>query len=361
MLVKSIFSPRMTLLMSQKPMIALFLVLCMQAGAQNEATSESAAGRVPVISGGAGYIHNVSGGTTTLEPQINPILLVPVGRHVLLESRTDFTGFFQRKQDGTGPYGGHVFTTVEFAQVDWLASTHLIAVAGRYLLPFGLYSERLSPLWIRNLQDSPITAAIGTRNSGAGDGLMLRGVVTQNSSYSLQYTGYFSASSNVEQLGAARTAGGDLSLYFEKARLEVGSSYQRFLQDRHINSNAAYATWQPVRVPLDLKVEVDRSHFGYGYWLEGAYMLSQGPLPAVVKRVQFVGRAQQFVSLNSGGQSLPSVDTKGLDLGLNYLLRDDLRFVSSYGRSFSSQSNANIWNVGFTYRFLLPLWPGRNR
>jgi hypothetical protein len=130
MLVKSIFSLRMTLLMSQKPMIALSLVLCMQAGAQNEATSDRAAGRVPVVSGGAGYIHDVSGGTTSLEPQINPILLVPVGRHVLLESRTDFTGFFQRKQDGTEPHGGRVLATVEFVQVNWLASTHPIAGAG---------------------------------------------------------------------------------------------------------------------------------------------------------------------------------------------------------------------------------------
>jgi hypothetical protein len=36
-----------------------------------------------------------------------------------------------------------------------------------------------------------------------------------------------------------------------------------------------------------------------------------------------------------------------------------LRLVSSYGRQFSPQANANIWNFGITYRFIWPLWPGR--
>src|SRR5580765_6330800 len=93
------------------------------------------AGFVPVISGGAGYIHHVNGGVATLEPQINPVLLVPFGKHVLLESRTDFTGVFQREHLTDGPFKGKVFKTVEYAQLDWLANTHLTVVAGRYLLP----------------------------------------------------------------------------------------------------------------------------------------------------------------------------------------------------------------------------------
>ena len=95
--------------------------------------------------GGAGYIHNVSGGVQTLEPQIDPVLLVPFGRHLLLESRTDFTGFFERQNLTSGPFKGKVFKDVEYAQLDWLADSHAIVVGGRYLLPFGLYNERLEP------------------------------------------------------------------------------------------------------------------------------------------------------------------------------------------------------------------------
>jgi len=340
--------------------VALGMTLSVRGNAQDSETIESHAGFTPAISGGAGYIHNVNGGITTLEPQIEPVLLVPFGSHVLLESRTTFFGFFERENATSGPFTGKIFKSVDYAQVDWLANTHVIATAGRYLLPFGLYSERLQPIWIKNLQDAPITAAIGTRTSGSGDGFMLRGAV-QQPSYSIQYTSYFSARSNINQLQSARAAGGDASVYLTHARLEIGTSYQRFLQDRNFNSVATYISWQPLSVPLDIKAEGDFSYNGRGYWIESAYLFRQLPIPSLLRRTQIVGRVQQFFPSNGGGNSLPRVDTQRFDLGLNYYVRDDLRFVSSYGRSFSSQGNANIWNVGFTYRFMSPLWPGRKK
>jgi hypothetical protein len=322
-------------------------------------TRDDHAGYIPLISGGFGYVHNVNGGVTSVEPLINPVLLVPFGSHVLLESRTDFTGFYQRNPQPNGPFKGKVFKNVEYAQLDWLANTHLTIVAGRYLLPFGLYNERLQPIWIKNLQDAPFTAAIGTRTTGSGDGFALRGTVIQRPAYAVQYTAYFSAHSSIHQLQAARTAGYDLSVFLPKQRLEIGTSYQRFLESRHINSVATYVAWQPRPVPIDLKAEFDASYNGRGYWLETAYNFTQLPIPRLVQKTQIVGRMQQFFPSNGGGNSLPRVDSQRFDFGLNYYFRDDLRFISSYGRTFSSQRNANIWNVGFTYRFLFPLWPGR--
>jgi hypothetical protein len=324
-------------------------------------TRDDHAGYIPVISGGFGYVHNVNGGVTTVSPLASPVLLLPLGSHVLLESRTDFTGFYQRKPQPDGPFKGKVFKNVEFAQLDFLADTHLTVVVGRYLLPFGLYNERLSPIWIKNLQDAPINAAIGTRTSGSGDGVSFRGTVVQRPAYSIQYTAYLSAHSNIQQLQSARVAGGDTSIFLPKARLEIGTSYQRFLESRNINSVAAYVSWQPPKVPVDLKAEYDGSYNGHGYWLETAYNFTQLPVPRLVRKTQVVGRMQQFFPSNGGGNSLPRVDTQKFDFGLNYYFRDDLRFISSYGRTFSSQRNANIWNVGFTYRFLFPLWPGRKK
>ena len=342
--------------------ISCILLTAASLPAQDGSGHASGAGYVPVISGGIGYVHNIEGGVPTLEPQINPILLVPFGSHVLLESRTDFTGFFQRKNLTYGPFKGKVFKTVEFAQLDWLASTYVMVSAGRYILPFGMYGERIDPLWIRNLQDAPITATIGTRTSGAGDGIMLRGVPSQGSSYSIQYSAYFSARSGINQLSAARTAGGDASVFLPKARLEVGSSYQRFLQQHQINSTATYVSWQPWTVPLDVKFEFDRSYNGKGYWLEAAYLLNQSTfVPAFLKRLQLAGRIQQYAPAHGGGNGVPTVDTQRVDFGLNYYFRDDFRLISSYGRQFSSLGNANVWNVGFTYRFLMPLWPGRKK
>jgi hypothetical protein len=177
----------------------------------------------------------------------------------------------------------------------------------------------------------------------------------------VQYTAYFSALSNINQLVSARVAGGDVSAYLPRIRLEVGTSYQRFLQDRQINSVATYVSWQPSSIPLDIKAEGDYSFNGRGYWIESAYLFQQLPVPAVFRRTQIVGRMQQFFPTNGGGNSLPGVNTNRFDSGLNYYFRDDLRFISSYGRTFSSRGNANIWNVGFTYRFLFPLWPGRSK
>jgi hypothetical protein len=341
-------------------LLALTIAFSARTKAQESDTRENHAGYIPAISGGAGYIHNVDGGITTLEPQINPILLVPFGSHVLLESRTDFTGFFQRENLTSGPFTGKVFKTVEFAQVNWLANTHVIATAGRYLMPFGLYGERLEPIWIRNLQDAPITATIGTRTSGSGNGFMLRGVVVQKPSYSVQYTSYFSTRSSINQLESARVAGGDASLYLTHTHLEIGTSYQRFLQSQEINSVATYLSWQPSST-VDIKAEGDYSHNGRGYWIESAYLFQQLPIPSFFRKIQPVARMQQFFPLNGGGNSLPHVATNRFDFGLNYYVRDDLRFVSSYGRSFSSGGNANIWNIGFTYRFLFPLWPARKK
>jgi hypothetical protein len=185
-------------------------------------------------------------------------------------------------------------------------------------------------------------------------------VIRQTPAYSVQYSAYFSASSNINQLQASRSAGGDSSIFFTKPRLELGTSYERLLQGHQINSVATYLSWQPSRVPLDVKLEYDQSYMGRGYWLEGAYSLrNMQKIPALAKRVQLVSRMQQFYPEHGGGNGLPRVDTNRVDFGVNYYVRDDLRFISSYGRQFQQGANANVWNVGFTYRFLMPLWPGR--
>jgi hypothetical protein len=341
--------------------VLVWVFSCARLFSQASTGAESEAGYVPIISGGAGYIHNVAGGAPTLEPQVDPVLLVPFGRHVLLESRTDFTGFFQRQNLTSGPFKGMVFKDVEYAQLDWLADTHVIVVGGRYLLPFGLYNERLGPIWIRNLQDPPFTASVGTRNTGAGDGMMLRGVAMQTPQMSLQYTGYFSVRSGINQFGSARAAGGDASVFFPRLRFEAGGSGQRFLQQQRINNGAAYISWQPLEGSADIKAEYDYSYFGYGYWLEAAYKLNRASSHPLIQRAQFVGRAQEVFPLHGGGNGLPHIQNERFDAGINYYLKDNVRLLATYGRNFNSQLNQNVWNLGVTYRFTIPLWFGEKK
>jgi len=341
------------------PLLAACILLCTaRLGAQDAETYSNHAGYVPVLSGGIGYISNVNGGTSTLQPVIDPVLLLPLGRHVLGESRTDFVGVFQRR-NGNGDYTGQVFTYIDYAQIDWLANTHAIVVAGKYTTPFGLYSERLVPIWISTFQNNPLTYSIGTRTSGAGVGGQLRGVVLQTNKYSVQYAAYYSAHSNVYQLDAARTTGFDASVYFPAHRVEAGTSYQRFLDPKQINNEAAYLSWQPPKIPLDIKAEYDHSYYGRGYWIQAAYTLSQVPVAnSFFKRMELAGRMEQVFPLNGGGHGLPGIDTQRAGVALNYYLKDNWRIVSSYQRQFSSAKDVNIWNIGFTYRFVWPLWPG---
>lgn len=329
--------------------------------AQENGTENNSAGYVPVLSGAFAYIQNSSGGRQTLIPQINPVLLVPIGRSLLLDAHVDFTGVFDRQTSPSGPYKGEVFKTIEDAQIDWLADSHAIFVGGRFILPFGLYHERLTPVWISQLQDSPLTGGIGTNPDGFGDGAMMRGVAATLSNASIQYSAYISAHDSISPVGAARLAGGDTSIFFPSARLEAGLSYQRRLEGYQINNESAYFSWEPHRTDLDIKAEYDRDHYGDGYWVQAAYSPQHFFIaPGFFNRMQIVGRGEQFFTRNGGGDGLPGVNEKRPEAGINYRIRDDWRLISSYGRLYSSHGNRNMWNFGFTYRFTWPLWPGRH-
>jgi hypothetical protein len=331
--------------------------------AQTSDTDETHAGYAPVVSGSLAYVYTVDGGIPTLLPQINPVLLVPLGPHVLFENRAEFTGFFERRDGTSGDYTGKIYKTVDYVELDWFANTHVIASAGRYLLPFGLYDERLDPLWIANLQDIPLDFSIGTRTTGAGVGPMLRGVAVENPQFNVQYTAYYSVHNNVTQLQSARTAGGDTSIFFKNLHTEVGASYQRFLDyaqvdgsNRQVNNEAAYVTWQTPHTALDVKAEYDQSYTGRGYWVESYSMLNYVPVATkFFSRMQLVGRDEYYSPIHGGGDGLPTVTEKRGEAGLNYYLFDNWRLISSYGRQFNSGHNFNRWNLGFTYRFVWPL------
>jgi hypothetical protein len=57
--------------------------------------------------------------------------------------------------------------------------------------------------------------------------------------------------------------------------------------------------------------------------------------------------------------SLPLVDTRRADFGLDYNLPHNTRILTSYSRQFASNGNRNIWQTGIVYRFLFPTWKGK--
>ena len=313
---------------------------------------------VPVLSGSAGTFSFVTAGENEFNAQINPVILIPLSDRWLVEGRAEFEGAFQRSPNG-GPYGGPVSKNLDYLQVDYIANSHLTVTAGRFLTPFGIFNERLYPIWIRSLQQDPLIFPIAT---GSSDGMMLRGGFAANPKANLNYAVYVSAvSTGHSNLESDRNVGARMGVFLPGSRMEVGASWQKLLQDERSNAFGFHFAWQPVLLPLSMHSEYARSNRGSGYWIDGAYRLSQVHFwRKTMRHTEFATRLEQFYSGQispdeAAGFGLPAANTREGEFGVNYYLRDGLKAVASYGRQFSSAGNLNLWTVGLAYRFLVPL------
>jgi hypothetical protein len=310
---------------------------------------------VPLLTGSAGFITTHEGGQPDLHPIVTPLLLVPLGHRWVFESRATFESDLVQVPGQSG-FHGTVEKEVEYVQLDFIANPYMTVTVGRFLTPFGIFNERLYPVWIRNLQSDPLILPIGIGPSNASTGAMVRGGFKAHPKFNINYTAYFSALSTVNKLDSARFAGGRAGIFVPAARLEIGGSLQLGLQDERSNAFGFHAIWQPLVLPLDIRSEYARSIVGSGYWVESAYRLSQVPfLQNELRRTQVVARMQQYFVGENASDDLPSVNTKLFEFGLNYYFIDGLKASTNYGRQFSSAGNANVWTMALTYRFVIPL------
>jgi hypothetical protein len=314
---------------------------------------------IPILTGNAGYFTTVDRGSSELAPEINPVLLLPLGNRWLVEARAGFEGDFAR-QDPNGPYKGVVSKDIDYLQADYIANRYVTVTAGRFLTPFGIYNERLYPIWIRDLHEVPLIFGLNPESS---DGVMLRGGFAVSSKANLNYATYFSANSSVNKFESDRMAGGRVGFFFPGPRVEVGASFRKELQEDRTNAFGFHFAWQPMRVPLNLRSEYTRSHNGSGYWVEGAYRFNQVNFwRAAMRRTEFVARMQQFFIGEETDTSeldeyeLPHGNVRQPDFGLNFYLHDGLKASASYGRWLGTH-NWNVWTMGIAYRFALPLGP----
>ena len=332
--------------------IVVWLVASASVYGQNDAKIDA----VPILSGGIAFVPTVDAGQTTLTSVVAPVLLVPIGNKWLVESRVTFEGDFAR-QNGTGPFVGPVEKEIDYAELDYIANRYLTVTTGRFLTPFGLYNERLYPVWIRNLQTEPLILPLEESSS---NGVMFRGGIPVAKNLVVNYATYFSTSSTNAYLESDRQIGTRVGVFLPKQRVEIGFSLLHKLQDERPNYYGAHLEWQPRRVPLDFRSEYAESPSGRGFWIEPALRLSSiDRLHAVTSRTQIVGRLQQFQPNGiPDDDELPSLNTKQAEFGLNYYLADGWRVVASTGRQFSSGGNHNVWTAGMTYRFAFPLGHG---
>jgi hypothetical protein len=319
---------------------------------------EAKAQETPLISGGVGFFSNTNGGSTSYLPIIEPLIVAPIGPRFQIESRAAITeSFFHVK--GQGIDTSH-FAALTYLQGDYFVTPHLTIVGGSFLIPFGTYNERLSPLWIGNFQSGPLIAGLGTQGTGTGLGGQVRGSAISHSKYSVDYAAYYSAHTANQQFAAQRSFGGRSSVYMPEHRLEVGISYSRQLQGTRENFYGGHLWWEPADKDLRIRSEFSRGHHAQGYWIEFDYRLEKllGLKPWLrnfepVFRMQQTWRRDLVVS-----DGLPFSNTVRADFGVDYSLPHNARILTSYSRQFAAGSNVNIWQTGIVYRFLFPAWKG---
>jgi len=322
--------------------------------AQSTATT-SGGQSTPLISGGAGFFTRTSGGDTSYISTIEPLAAVPLGSRILVESRANLLeDFFPTNGSG---YDHFHFVALTYLQGDYLVNAHATVVAGEFLTPFGSFNERLSPIWIGNFQDPPLTFGLGV-GTGSSVGGMLRGSAVSTSSYSLDYAAYYSAASSNQNFASQNSWGGRSGVYVPQARFELGASYSRVKAAEHTSSVAVHAWWEPGNSSFKLRSEYDHGSHAQGYWTEADCRLSHfGGPDSAIGRLEPVFRLQQvFRNTPDPSDGLPSVDTKRVDGGLNYHLPHEVRIMTSYSRQLSSVGSTNLWQTDITYRFLFPTW-----
>jgi hypothetical protein len=313
---------------------------------------------VPVLQMSAAFQTVFDAGETHIHPLLTPVLLVPFGQRWLFEARGTFESDLVQ-QPGVSGFHGVVEKEEEYAQLDFIANPYMTVTVGRFLTPFGIFNERLYPVWIRNLASDPLTLPIGIGPSNASTGAMIRGGFKANEHFNINYAVYYSTLVTASPMDSNRFAGGRAGIFIPKARLEIGGSYQHLLQDDHSNLFGFHVAWQPPKLPLNLRAETARSSVGSGYWVESAYMLTQVPFAQnQLRHTQLVARMQQFFTGPVPANSVLPVNTNMFEFGVNYYFMDGLRAMSSYGRQFAPQGNGNVWTLALTYRFVTPLGRG---
>lgn len=132
-----------------------------RASAQDDTPTRGAVSAVLAGYGTANY-----GGTFAdsyahdFSTSISPILLFGAGEDVLFEAEFEF-----------GLEGDQTTTTLEYAQLDYLGFERFQFSFGKFLLPFGVFGERIHPSWINKMPTMP--SLYGHAHGGVAEGALL--------------------------------------------------------------------------------------------------------------------------------------------------------------------------------------------
>jgi hypothetical protein len=318
--------------------------------ARTQDTTSTTESPIPVITGDFNFQSTFQPGQKMIMPEFDPVVLFPIGNKVLIESEYDMSTSLT---DTSGQWGPAVVDHgMEYLQLNYIAHPNLTLTVGRFLTPFGIFRERLHPMWIRNVASDPL---IFPMNDNSSNGAMARGTARIADGVNVTYATYFSTLTRNNQIQSDRRAGGRASLFFPDKRIEIGASYGRVLSDTHYGMIGADITWTPKRVPIDFRAEYEQTtRLGKGYWIEAAYHLNHLGHATFFRNSLLALRQEQYrapLLSQSLITDLPDRTTVAPTLGYTYTMYNGVRFNASFGRNFATSETHNIWTVGLTYRF----------
>ena len=136
---------------------------------------EDARGREPLSAGTTKFLVSGFAFAEFIDPQerpstfsagFAPVILWEVGDRLLFESELELT-LLETADAGEGGHshapgeeagsGGHSETVeLTYAHFSYLLGDHLVVGGGKFLVPLGVFNERLHPLWINKLPVAPL-------------------------------------------------------------------------------------------------------------------------------------------------------------------------------------------------------------
>lgn len=287
---------------------------------------------------------------------------------ILLWKPTDELLFETEVHLMLGPEETHL--DLGYAHMSYLLNDYVTIGAGKFLLPFGTFSERTHPSWINKLPTSPLVTGLVPEN---GVGVQIRGgfpIRSMKLNYALYYVNgpeFLTGSSNAGRLGFGRnldnnngkTVGGrvgflpipDLEIGYSFLTGRVGDSGSRYRKQDTVMHGVDFAfarQFGSLRGRLELKgefawVETDDAIFvgafnpftfdnkSNGWYVQAAYRptLVDVKLGSTIelRNCELVLRYDQL--RRSGPRSL-GADREQITLGLDYWLRPNVVLKAAY-------------------------------
>lgn len=110
--------------------------------------------------GSASYTAGMDDFESGFEASVSPVLLYRIGDDLLFEAELELE-----------VEGANTNTALEYAQVDYLGFDRMVFSFGKFLLPFGVFGERLHPSWVNKMPSMPLL--YGHAHGGVASGALL--------------------------------------------------------------------------------------------------------------------------------------------------------------------------------------------